>query len=672
MKLSTKLVLSIVITSLAGLTAAFFVVNTFVRNAVYYNIIESTQHNMTIHANELNQWFENSMYITDTMAAAMSSLGREHITPIAHGVVERYPFIEMAFVGFEADGVFDSCSIRQTSEGWRLHTRPWYLQAVAAGGEAVFTSPYVSAASQNVGETPHTLVVSVVRYMPDWDGAVIGVDFVLDDVADIVAAADVPGGGYIFLLDESGYIVNHPDPSFAPTESYLRSINDFPVYAPLGDILHENMGITSFTDYNGAHSYMMAFRMTSTGWTMVSVMPATVATGPVWQTLSIVMLTFLLVMSAAFAFMLLYIPRLIGSAAKRINNRIKDFKEYTAAVAKGQPADERFNPNDAFYDTSFGLNRITTEFDANMRAILKLIRDMTNMHREQSLGNFKFLLEPGNYDGAYEEVARNHNELVEELAERLHIINENIEYASKIQMSLLPEAGEFEKAFSDYSIKWEPRDVVGGDILWIKNFESGTVLCVCDCTGHGVPGALLTMLIVSAFEDMVNESNCGDTARMIWNLEQRLTDIFGTLSEGTNVKQKDGCDLAVLFIAKDKSVTLSSCNTPVFICDGNEVTQIKGQHIFIGENRLKSKDEINVIQIPPSPGKKFYIASDGLYEQPGGEKKRMYGYKEFKRIILENHGRSQAVISEKVWEAYENYRGDLKRVDDFELVSFEL
>jgi len=267
-------------------------------------------------------------------------------------------------------------------------------------------------------------------------------------------------------------------------------------------------------------------------------------------------------------------------------------------------------------------------------------------------------------------VARNHNEMVEELAQRLHTINESIEYASKLQKSMLPSTAKFKRAFTDFSIHWEPRDVVGGDIPWIKIFEAGTVLCVCDCTGHGTPGALLTMLVASAFEDMINEENCDDTAQIIWNLEQRLLSIFG--AKTGDAQHKDGCDLAVLFIAKDKSVTISSCNTNVFMCDGKEVEQLKGQHIFVGEGKIKSKDAIDMIKIPPNPDKKFYIASDGLYQQPGGEKERMYGYKEFKQIILENHNQSQRVISDKIWAAFETYRGDYQRVDDFQLITLKL
>ena len=176
MRLSTKLVLSIVITSIVGLTIAFFVINTFVRNAVHYNIIESTQHNMTIHANELDSWFVNNLYLTDSMALSMSALDREHVHYIALNIREEFPIIEIAFVGFGVDGEFDSCSIRGASPGWILHERPWYIQAVAAEGQAVFTNPYVTFTY------PHNLVISIVQYMPDWYSAVIGVDFVLDDI----------------------------------------------------------------------------------------------------------------------------------------------------------------------------------------------------------------------------------------------------------------------------------------------------------------------------------------------------------------------------------------------------------------------------------------------------------------------------------------------------------
>jgi len=252
-------------------------------------------------------------------------------------------------------------------------------------------------------------------------------------------------------------------------------------------------------------------------------------------------------------------------------------------------------------------------------------------------------------------------------------IMSSIEYASRIQKSLLPPDSEFKEAFSDYSIIWKPRDIVGGDIYWIKNFDNGTLLCVCDCTGHGTPGALLTMLVVSAFEAAVTADNCQDTAQVIWDLDKRFTRTLNTKIHNDVIRGldiRDGCDLAVFFIAKDGNVAFSSSHTHVFICDGNSVQNIKGQKIFIGEGKLPDKNEIKTTHIPANPNNKFYIASDGLFDQPGGESNTPFGYDVFMRIILENHNADQTFISEKIWEGFEKYRKDVPRVDDFELISF--
>ena len=251
----------------------------------------------------------------------------------------------------------------------------------------------------------------------------------------------------------------------------------------------------------------------------------------------------------------------------------------------------------------------------------------------------------------------------------------SIVYASKIQRSLLPKESVFQEAFSDYSIMWNPRDIVGGDIYWAKTFDNGTVLCVCDCTGHGTSGALLTMLIASSLETSVEEHHCQDTAEIIWQLEKTLLHVLsvdaGPFGMNGSGGIRDGCDLAVLFIAKDGSVTLSASHTHVFVCDGAEVQVVRGQNIYIGEGRLKSKNDIKIVNIPAKDGNKFYIASDGLFDQPGGAAKNPYGYKEFQQIILKNHGEKQSVISDKIWAAFEKYRGAEPRVDDFELITFK-
>jgi serine phosphatase RsbU (regulator of sigma subunit) len=245
-------------------------------------------------------------------------------------------------------------------------------------------------------------------------------------------------------------------------------------------------------------------------------------------------------------------------------------------------------------------------------------------------------------------------------------------YANKIQQNLLPAANAFEEAFADYSVIWKPRDVVGGDFYWLKNFEEGTVLCVCDCTGHGTPGALLTMLVASTFEVLVSDEHYTDPAQILYMLDQRLATILNAKNDDiVSMNINDGCDLVVMFIAKDGGITVSAGNINVFACDGGKVTRYKGQPLFVGEGRLTSKDEVKVVSIPPNPDNKFYISSDGLCDQIGGEHKKQFGYKTFERIILESHNEKQEVISGRIWAAFEEYRGEEPRRDDFELITFK-
>lgn len=267
------------------------------------------------------------------------------------------------------------------------------------------------------------------------------------------------------------------------------------------------------------------------------------------------------------------------------------------------------------------------------------------------------------------EVARERAEAANEA------IMSSINYASKIQKNVLPLETMMEQAFYDYSVLWSPRDVVGGDIYWMKKFDDGVVLCVADCTGHGTPGAFLTMLVVSSLENAVDSRNYKDTADIIWQLEQKLVSVFKVKSDERQLEGNsdisDGCDLAVMFISEDKSVTVSAGNTNVFVCDGRKVNRIRGQKIYVGEGKIERKEDIKTVFIPANPDNKFYVASDGIFDQKGGEEGKSFGYRRFEKLILENHNNRQSDISNAVWSEFEQFRGTERRRDDAELISFK-
>jgi len=297
-----------------------------------------------------------------------------------------------------------------------------------------------------------------------------------------------------------------------------------------------------------------------------------------------------------------------------------------------------------------------------VKNIMAPIKESADVLHKIAAGNFDARV-TGKHTGEFATIKDSVNTTAAAIKKHTDVVS-GVEYAGKIQKNLLPPESIFREAFSDYHVIWHPRDIVGGDIYWIKNFDEGVVLCVCDCTGHGTSGALLTMLVMSALEATVQPNNCSDTANIVWKIDERLFQVF-------NMKTGDGCDLAVLFIAKDGSITLSAGHTNVFICNGKDVQRIRGQKIFVGEGNLNCKEDVKMIRIPANPNNKFYIASDGLFDQPGGESSVPFGYKVFEKIILENHDKEQSIISGKIWDAFEEYRGMEPRVDDFELITFK-
>lgn len=259
-----------------------------------------------------------------------------------------------------------------------------------------------------------------------------------------------------------------------------------------------------------------------------------------------------------------------------------------------------------------------------------------------------------------------------DLKEKNETILSGMAYAGKIQRNLLPSEENFKKAFSDYSILWSPKDIVGGDIYWLRNFPDGAVLCVADCTGHGIPGALLTMLVSTALDNVVREDNYRDTARILYELDRRGKEILYSKRSVENaiLDIRDGCDLAVLFVAKDGSVIFSSANTPVFICDGREVRRYRGQRLHIGEGRLKSPGEVERIALPANRDAVYYVATDGLFDQIDAGGGRPFGRRAFQEMILAHYQEKQAEVSQKVWEAFEAHRGSQPPRDDVELISF--
>ena len=264
-----------------------------------------------------------------------------------------------------------------------------------------------------------------------------------------------------------------------------------------------------------------------------------------------------------------------------------------------------------------------------------------------------------------------------ELNELYTSVRESIEYASIIQRSLLPEHTILDHFFPDSMVYWIPRDTVGGDIYLIHEFNQGDdcLIATIDCTGHGVPGAFVTMLVKAIERSLV--ARIHDSSEEIE--PGKILSIFNR-SIRNLLKQDDpdthcnaGFDGGVIHYNKRRNtLTFAGAETALFYLDGGKVKAIRGSRHSVGYKKSDPDFVFKEHRLDLHPGMRFYITSDGYLDQNGGEKGFPFGKKRFQSLILEYADRplrEQAPLFEQALLAYQ---GDEGRNDDVTLIAFEI
>jgi len=252
-----------------------------------------------------------------------------------------------------------------------------------------------------------------------------------------------------------------------------------------------------------------------------------------------------------------------------------------------------------------------------------------------------------------------------------NIITSSIQYASRIQRSILPSIGLMEQAFANYSVLWQPRDVVGGDIYWCKQWGEGTLFILADSTGHGVPGAFMTLIATGALDLALLEVEPGDPGRIISLMHSHIQEELGQHVE--NGESDDGLELGACYIPADKkSFIYAGARFPLFIIENGEVSLVKGDKKGIGYRGLPVHQEFTNQSIDVIPGRRFFITSDGLIDQVGGPKRRSFGKKRIKNLLLSLSDRPVSNVSNAMLDALKEYQGDEIRRDDLSAIAFEL
>lgn len=266
-------------------------------------------------------------------------------------------------------------------------------------------------------------------------------------------------------------------------------------------------------------------------------------------------------------------------------------------------------------------------------------------------------------------------------------VSESIDYAKRLQAAILPKPNLLRSRLSDHFILFMPKDKVSGDYYWWTEVEDQIIITAADCTGHGVPGAFMSMLGISFLKEIVNKEYITQPALILKKLRR---EIIKTLDQkGITGEQKDGMDMALISYNKQsKKLQYSGANNPLYIISKNNLSeQLPNAKVFDEEYSAKlfeikpDKMPISIyekmtafsnIEVQLSKGDLIYMFSDGYADQFGGPKNKKFKYKPFKRLLLENADQSLKIQRDLLKKAFDQWKADEDQIDDVVVIGLKI
>lgn len=251
------------------------------------------------------------------------------------------------------------------------------------------------------------------------------------------------------------------------------------------------------------------------------------------------------------------------------------------------------------------------------------------------------------------------------IEEKQKEIVDSINYAKRIQYTLLARKEFLEKNLGAHFILFKPKDIVSGDFYWATKQDNRFYLAVCDSTGHGVPGAFMSLLSIGFLSEAINEKGIVQPNEVLNYVRQRLIDNMST--EG----QKDGFDGILLCIEETtNTITYAAAhNNPVLVKDGiMQHLPADKMPVGIGER----KEDFKLFTIEASKGSMLYLYTDGYPDQFGGDKGKKFKYKQLEEMLLANHALDLEEQATQLDKRFEEWRGDLEQVDDVCVIGLKL
>ncbi len=259
----------------------------------------------------------------------------------------------------------------------------------------------------------------------------------------------------------------------------------------------------------------------------------------------------------------------------------------------------------------------------------------------------------------------------EELAAKNKDLHDSLSYAKRIQQAIMPTRYLMKKYFPESFVFYHPRDIVSGDFYWFLEKDYKFYVAAVDCTGHGVPGAFMSLIGLNMLHNIVEVDNIDRAGKILDELNKSIYDNLN--KEIENVTVQDGMDMSLVVIDLiNKQVNFSGAKNPLVLIRNGEYIEIPANKYPIGSFKYDFKTFFNEYDFEIQKGDTIYLFSDGYADQFGGPKGKKFKKKNFRNLLIEI---SKLPINEqykKVKQVFYDWKGDLPQVDDILLIGIKL
>jgi serine phosphatase RsbU (regulator of sigma subunit) len=247
-------------------------------------------------------------------------------------------------------------------------------------------------------------------------------------------------------------------------------------------------------------------------------------------------------------------------------------------------------------------------------------------------------------------------------------MTDSLVYAQRIQEALFPSEIYFRKHFKDSFIFFKPKDIVSGDFYWIGEKGDKLFVVAADCTGHGVPGALMSMIGMKIIDEAINVENIETPSRILAVLDKGLEKTFSREKNlGTIIR--DGMDLGLCVIDRGKrKLEFAGAFFPLYLIRDNQLLEVKGDKIIIGMNPDCSTYIDHHIDLMENDI--CYLFSDGYADQFGGAEKKKFMYRRFRYLLLTIHGFPVDDQKSILEDNFKTWMGSNDQIDDIMVIGF--